>query len=142
MAGVSPRHLLSLAIASLLLAGCGVSFGSDQGNEFFKSIDVSGRMEAGAPLTVAVTYEQFYPFQLDIECELWDNTTKTLVRSLGQDLIPSYPEGSPRVTPFPGNFSMDFVVEEPGEYLVECFTVLDDENFIGEKITIREADRD
>jgi hypothetical protein len=35
-----------------------------------------------------------------------------------------------------GNFSIEFTVDAPGSYKVECYTVLDDANFIIEEFDV------
>jgi hypothetical protein len=109
--------------------GCGVSFSSaPDGTEFFKSVTVSGELTAGAPLTAAVTYEQNNPVETTIKCEVRQG--KNLVKEIGSAKAPLHPLGGPEATPFPGNFSFDFNVAEPGSYKLECFTPADEDNFI------------
>jgi hypothetical protein len=62
---------LVLALCAMLLAACGVRFAdATPGTEFFTDIEISGEMRAGAPLTVYVQYEQFYPVDVAFHCEL------------------------------------------------------------------------
>ncbi len=118
----------------MLLAGCGIDFGNGpQGNDFFTSLRVSGAMRTGAPLTAAVSYETFYPEQLEIRCELRQGS-KTL-RDIGGGQTPAVtPERHPDDDAVPGNFSIDFTVDEPGDYKVECFTTKDATTRDGERI--------
>jgi hypothetical protein len=91
-------------------------------------------MTAGAPLTVAYSYKQNNPLPVETKCELRQN--KELVKPLGNMTVQGLPFGGPEATPFPGNFTFDFTVDEPGDYIVQCYTTLDEDNFIEEEITI------
>ncbi|MEX2247877.1 MAG: hypothetical protein WEC75_14475 [Dehalococcoidia bacterium] len=134
---MTPPRLLALALSAALLAGCGVGFaGGPQGTEFFKSLTVTGHKQTGAPLTAAVTYEQNYPLDVPIQCEL--RRGKALIKLIGGATAPPYPDGTPEKTPFPGNFSFDFTVEEAGHYKVQCYTTADDDNFIEEEFDVRD----
>jgi hypothetical protein len=123
-------------LASLTFAGCGIAFGDGpQGNDFFTSLRVTGEKRAGAPLTAAVSYETFYPAQIEILCELRQGSRT--IREIGRGFAPAItPERGPDDEAVPGNFSMDFSVEIPGAYKVECYTVLDDANYIIEEFEI------
>jgi len=122
-----------------IFAACGVRFSSaEPGTEFFKSIDISGEMEAGAPLTVLVSYEQYYPVEVTFHCEL--RKKKELLKILGEDVVGPLQGGGPERTPFPGVIAFDFTVEQAGTYVVECLTGKDEDNFIGDEITIVPAD--
>jgi hypothetical protein len=130
--------MFALIAAASLLAGCGISFAdAPEGNEFWKSLDVSGERRAGSILTAAFVYEQFYPVDVPVTCEVLREGE--LLRHIGSTIIPAYPDGSPEVTPFAGSFSFDFVIDTPGEYRVDCYTNADEDNFIREVITIRAA---
>ena len=133
-----PRPLVILVVASLLLAGCGIAFGeAKKGNEFFDSLDVTGDMRANEHLTAAVAMRQNYPVEVTVACELRQASEK--VKDIGREVVPAFPNGSPELTPFPANFSFDFTVDEPGSYKVDCFTPLDDDNYIREEIVIGPA---
>lgn len=128
--------LLTLSVA--LLSGCGVSFSSTpDGTEFFKSLKISGELTAGTPLTALVTYEQANPVLTEIHCEIRQG--KERVKDLGSTTAALHPLGVPGATPFPGNFSLDFSLGQPGTYKAECFTPLDEDNFILKTFTIRPA---
>jgi hypothetical protein len=126
-----------LLFASLPLAGCGIAFGdAPQGNDFFTSLRVSGEKRAGAPLTAAVSYETFYPVQIEILCELRQGSRT--IREIGRGFAPAVtPERTPDDEAVPGNFSIDFNVATAGDYKVECYTVLEEANFIIEEFKIR-----
>lgn len=127
--------LLALAVVA---SACGVAFGSaPEGNEFFKSAKVTGDLRAGMTLTGAVTYESNYPVEVQITCEI--RRGKDLVQSLAAENIPALPDGGPKATPFPGNYSYDFTVAEPGTYKFECYTTKDDDNYIIRDFTVRPA---
>lgn len=133
----TPRRMAALLAASLLLAGCGIRFSAaPQGNDFFDSLDVTGDKRVGETLTAAVALSQFYPVEVAVECELLEDS-ETL-KPIGREVVPAMPNGSPERTPFPWNYSFDFTVDDPGEYYVDCFTPLDEDNFIREVIDIGE----
>jgi hypothetical protein len=135
---VKHARIAALLLSSALLAACGVRFSeADPGTEFFKSIDISGQMRAGDPLTVVVGYDQYYPVEVAFQCELRRN--KQLVTVIGEATVPPLEGGGPDATPFPGVFSFDFSAAEPGTYVVECLTPIDEDNFIGDEITIAPA---
>ena len=130
--------LLPLLLAAAALAGCGVAFGpAPQGNEFFKSLEVTGDLRVGAPLTAALEYAQRNPIEVTVQCEL--RQKKELVKVIGGERVAPLPEGDPEATPFPGNYAFDFTVDEPGRYRVECLTPLDEDNYIIEEFTIEPA---
>ena len=123
-----------------LSGACGVAFSeSNEGTEFFKRIQVSGPGRAGATMTVLLDYEQYYPADVVVRCEL--RTESALVAEIGPPFVaPLLPFGSPDATPIAGAFSRDFVVEDPGTYRVECLTPQDEDNFIAEEIEIGPAE--
>jgi hypothetical protein len=59
-----------------------------------------------------------------------------LVKDIGGDIIPAYPDGNPDLTPFPGNFSFDFTMDAPGDYQLQCYTPRDEDNYIEEAFSI------
>jgi hypothetical protein len=127
----------ALALMCALLAGCGIAFGdAPEGNDFFVSIAVSGDRVAGIPLTAAVGYETIYPTQIEIVCEL-RRGSETL-RQVGSFQTPA---AAPNLTPeddaLAGNFSIDFTIDTPGDYKVECYTPAEEANFIIEEFTVR-----
>lgn len=127
-----------LTLCGLALAACGVKFtAAEPGTEFFTSIDITGEMRAGSPLTVLVAYEQFYPIDITLHCEL--RRKKEILRRLGDTVVGPLANGDPDKTPFPGVVAFDFTIDEPGTYIVECLTEKDEDNFIGDEITIRPA---
>ncbi|MBI5283616.1 MAG: hypothetical protein HY874_00840 [Chloroflexi bacterium] len=134
----SRRALLPLLAVCALFAGCGVSFrDGDEGTEFFKSLTVTGSLTAGVPQTASVTYEQANPVHVEVKCELRQG--REFVKDLGYETVQFLPVGGPEATPFPGNFSLDFTVDEPGTYKASCFTPLDEDNYINRTFTIRPA---
>jgi hypothetical protein len=127
--------LAAMTLLPALLAGCGIAFSRDEGNEFFLSLDVTGQKVAGAPLTAAVAYHTFYPVSVEIVCELRQGSN--LVGQIGDAEAPAIPgDLTPEDERVPGNFSFDFTVEEPGDFKIECYTRADDANFIVEEFTI------
>jgi hypothetical protein len=136
----APAVVVVLSSVLLALSGsaCGVRFAdAEPGTEFFTSIDISGEMHAGAPLTVLVGYEQFYPVDVTFHCEL--RREKEIIKRIGEKVVVPLENGGPDKTPFPGVFSFDFTVDEPGTYIVECLTERDEDNFIGDEIDIAPA---
>lgn len=126
-----------LAACAVLAAGCGVQFGSsEKGTEFFTDLEVSGKLEPGQPLTAFLSFEQFYPVEVTLSCEL--RQKKTTIREIGREEVPRLPEGSPERTPYPGHYSFDFTVDQTGTFKIECLTPLDEDNFIVDEFTIRE----
>jgi len=138
MATVRVRPLLLLLCVALAGGACGVSFGeSSEGNEFFTGLDVTGHKVVGEPLTAAVAYETFYPMPVDITCDLYRGRER--LREIGRTQAPAVPgDRSPEDEDerVPGNVSFDFAVEEAGKHEVECYTPLDDSNFIVESFGV------
>ncbi len=131
---------VALLLSAILFAACGVRFSDPpQGNEFFRGLTVTGDKRAGMPLTASVSFRQYYPVEVPVQCELKQG--KKVVKPIGQDTVQSYPDGSPKVTPFPGNFSFDFAVDAPGTYKVKCYTVKDTDNSIVEEFSVGPAAR-
>jgi hypothetical protein len=123
-------------MSAALFAACGVEFRSaPQGNEFFQSLEVTGRMEPGAPLTAALAYETYYPVPVEVACEI--RTTEELVKEIGRYTAPALEGGDPDSTPVPGNIAFDFTIDEPGSYRAECYTPEDEDSYIRESFTIR-----
>jgi hypothetical protein len=126
---------VALVLMCALLAGCGIAFGgSDQGNDFFTSLRVSGNKTVGAPLTAAVAYETFYPSPVDIVCEL--RRGRETLRPIGTFQAPAVQGLTPDDDGVPGNYSLDFSVEAPGHYKIECYTVKEEANYIVEEFTV------
>lgn len=135
-----PLRLAAVLLTFAALFGaCGVAFSeSDEGTEFFKRIQVSGPNRADVTMTVLLDYEQYYPVDVVIRCEL--RTETALVAEIAPPFVaPKLPLGTPDSTPVAGAFARDFVVEEPGTYRVECLTPQDEDNFIAEEIHIGPA---
>jgi hypothetical protein len=128
--------IAALLGASVLLVGCGVDFsGGAEGNDFFTSLRVTGDKVTGQPLTAAVSYETIYPAELEILCELRQGSTT--LRQIGRGVAPAVlPERAPEDDGVVGNFSIDFIVEEPGTYKVECYTSKDDDNYLLKEFTV------
>ena len=130
--------ILLLLSGAMLASACGVDFGGEkEGNEFFKSAKVSGDFRAGMPLTGVVAYESGYPVDVQIKCEI--RQAKTLVQALDAHVVPALANGGSKATPVPGSFSYDFTVAVPGAYKFECFTAVDEDNYIIRDFTVRAA---
>jgi hypothetical protein len=129
--------ILALSLASLLLAGCGVAFSDStpHSREVLQSLKVSGDMHVGKPLTASLSYQQNLPVDVPIHCELRKGSS--LVKAIGDTTVASYPGGSPKLTPFPGDISFDFTVDAPGTYKAECFVPTDQDAVIIREFTVR-----
>lgn len=127
----------TLALCALLLAGCGVAFSdsTQHSREVLQSLKVTGVMRAGSPLTASLTYQQNLPVDVPVHCELRKGTQ--LVKPIGDTTVAAYPDGSPKLTPFPGNISFDFTVDAPGTYKAECFNPADQDTAIIREFTVR-----
>jgi hypothetical protein len=133
------RLLVMFVLAACAFAaGCGVHFASPLiDDDFFTGIVVSGREVTGAPMTVLVTYQTNYPATIDVVCELIQEDEA--VREIGRATAPAFPNGNPDVSPMPGAFAFDFVVETPGTFDVECFTPADEDNFARQEINVEQG---
>ena len=135
MPAVRLSPIAALVAATIVLAGCGVRYRDpDPGTEFFSDIDIAGDHRVEAPLTVTVGFEQFYPVEVELVCELRQD--EETLRELGRQLVPALPEGEPEATPVAGHATFDFTVEPAGTYVVECLTPKDEDNYIAEEIDI------
>ena len=127
--------ILLVCTFALALTGCGVAFSDPpQGNEFFKSLTISGDKRVGQQLTASLAVKQTYPIDVPIRCEL--RHSKNLVKELGEQSVAADPQGNPKVTPVVGSLSFNFTVDAPGDYGVECFTAADEDNYIAKALTI------
>jgi hypothetical protein len=125
----------TLALLCALFAGCGIAFSDGSAaNDFFVTLEVSGERTAGAPLTAAVAYETIYPEPIEIVCEL--RRGSTTIRAIGRALTPGVQGVTPNDDGVPGNFSFDFMVEEPGTYKIECYTSKETANYIIEEFSV------
>lgn len=130
-----------LAAMGLLLAACGVGFGSaSEGTEIFVRLQAPREVRAGEPATLRVTYEQPYPVAIVVECVL--KRGKRTVQTLGQRTIPGMPgadPADPRQTPEAGSFELTFVPRAVGSFWLVCETPADDNNFLARRITVLSA---
>lgn len=128
--------LAALIVATLVLGGCGVAFGTAKpGTEFFKSLKINGTTTAGAPLTLVLAYAQNNPVDVAVTCELRHNSI--LVKQIGSQTVPLLSGGGPKATPVAGSYSFDFTVDQPGTYKAECYTPADQNNYIIRQFTVR-----
>lgn len=132
---MSYARIAALVTLGLLIVGCGVRFKDPEpGTEFFADIDVSGDMKVQSPLAVTVTYEQYYPAEVELVCEL--RQSRQTLRELGRLLVPALAEGGPEATPVAGDATFDFTVDTAGTYDIECLTPKDEDNYIAKEITV------
>ena len=128
-------HLVALATAALLLAGCGISLGGGASSELFSKLRVQGDLVVGSEMTLEVTDEQRYPMAVDISCYLLDPGRSR--RLLGRDTLPANPDTSAEPTPVAGASTFRFRVHRPGRYLALCNTPLDPDNFISKEFRVK-----
>lgn len=129
-------HLVALAVAALLLAGCGISLGGGaSSSELFSKLRIRGEPVVGGEMTLEVSEEQRYPVAVDISCFLLDPGRSR--RLLGRDTLPANPDTSAEPTPVAGASTFRFRVQRPGRYLALCNTPLDPENFISKEFRVR-----
>jgi len=157
--------LLALLLGLAVLTGCGIrlSSGSDT-TELFKGLIVQGDFRAGGRVSVTLQYAQPYPVTVDVACDLRHahfrgtptpqpapgTTTParlaypppTPVNKLFDIVgwtIPVNTDGGPvdEATPILGSFEHTFIApQEPGRYVVKCYTPRDTNNAISRNITI------
>jgi hypothetical protein len=127
----SASHILGLAVAALLLTGCGISLGGGTSTELFSKLSLEGEPVVGRDITLEVTHEQRYPLPVDISCFLVEPGRSR--RLLGRDTLPADPDTSVEPTPVAGASTFRFRVERPGRYVALCNTPFDPENFISKE---------
>jgi hypothetical protein len=138
----------ALPLLSLLLLGCGVSFGSDfDGTETFRSLELSGERVAGSELTVNVVVAQAYSVPVMIACYYEENSKLTddqkkvtfeeRARRFAEVVLPPAPGRLPTEKPQPQTFSFSFSVPAPGKYFLACLTPGSAENGIGMSFTVK-----
>jgi hypothetical protein len=128
-------HLVALATAALLLAGCGISLSSSTSSELFSKLRIQGEPVVGREMILAVSHEQRYPLAVDISCFLLQPGRSR--RLLGRDSLPANPDTSAEPTPVAGASTFHFRVQRPGRYLALCNTPLDPDNSISEEFRVR-----
>lgn len=160
--------LLALLLGIAVLTGCGIrlSSGSDS-TELFKGLTVQGDFRAGGRLSLTLQYAQQYPVTVDVACDLrhahfrgtptpeptpgtppparLDDprpTPASKVFDIVGWTLPVNPDGGPvnEATPVLGSFEHAFIApQEPGRYIVKCYTPRDTNNAISRNITITPA---
>jgi hypothetical protein len=128
-------HLVALAAAALLLAGCGISLGGGASSELFSKLRIRGEPVVGGEMTLEVTHEQRYPVAVEISCFLVQPGRSR--RLLGRDTLPANPDSSTEPTPAAGASTFRFRVQRQGRYVALCNTPLDPENFISKEFRVR-----
>lgn len=152
--GHSLGALIASALLALVLIGCGITLGADEDeSEIFSELTIEGDFTAGGLLTLTLEYEQPYPVDVAIVCDLLAAEERTqaiatpaegetdadrVLRILSESL-PANPVGGPvgEATPEAGTVQWSFFLPElPGRYRIACFTPADDRNQIGQRITV------
>jgi len=129
-------RLAALAVAALLLAGCGISLGGGaSSSELFSKVRISGEPVVGGEMTLEVTEEQRYPVAVDISCFLVQPGHSR--RLLGRDTLPANPDTSVEPTPVAGASTFRFRVQRQGRYVALCNTPLDPDNFISKQFRVK-----
>ena len=129
-------RLAALAVAALLLAGCGISLGGGaSSSELFSKLRISGEPVVGGEITLEVTHEQRYPVAVDISCFLVQPGHSR--RLLGRDTLPANPDTSAEPTPVAGASTFRFRVQRPGTYVALCNTPLDPENLTSKEFRVK-----
>lgn len=123
--------LALLAASGLLLAACGVSFGSsDKSTDIFEALRVFREPNGGYNMVLQLDYRQPYTVDVGVSCYLKQNGQR--LEELGNLKVPANPRGGQvgDVTPVPGNFTTQFPGPPPGHYRVTCLTPDDENNAI------------
>jgi hypothetical protein len=128
-------HLVALAAAVLLLAGCGISLGGGASSELFAKLRIEGEPVVGQEMTLEVSEEQRYPVAVEISCFLVEPGRSR--RLLGRDTLPANPDTSVEPTPVAGASTFRFRVQRPGRYIALCNTPLDPDNFISKEFRVK-----
>ena len=132
-------------LLALLLAGCGISFGSGNPSELFTEIRVVGTPTVGQEMGVEVTHEQRYPVPVTISCFLVRPGHSR--RLLGRETLPANPPPSAgsssgdapeEAEPVEGRSTFRFRPDRPGRYVALCNTPLAPENAISKEFRVRE----
>ena len=145
--------LLASALFALLLVGCGITLGADdEESEIFRDLALKGDLIAGGSTTLTLNYEQPYPVDVPIVCDLLAAEERTqpvatpaegvdarrVLRILSESL-PANAEGGPvgEATPEAGAVEQLFVLPDvAGRYRLRCFTPAAERNKIERLITI------
>lgn len=160
--------LLALLLGFAVLTGCGIrlSSGSDT-TELFKGLTLQGDFRVGGRVSLTVQYAQQYPVTVDVVCDLRhanfrgtptpqptpgtpppvrlddpQPTPASKVFDIVGWTLPVNPDGGPvgEATPVLGSFEHTFIApQEPGRYVVKCYTPRDTNNTISQNITVAPA---
>jgi len=104
--------LAPLLVASILILGCGISFGDEPAKtETFKALE-SGPAVAGQTVDITLEYAQQYPVDIEVKCDLLSAVQTPTVTPLPTETLAPMeeretPEATlapiPRVRPTPSN---------------------------------------
>lgn len=134
--------LLFAVLAFFSVTACGIQFsGPSNETELFKSISVTGDLNAGSALTVTVSVAQAYSVPVTVACfyEMPETLTKDQkdlrfserAIKIGESLL----QPSPPVHPGDGgtlkSVIFNFSIPEPGDYFLACLTPAAPENSLG-----------
>jgi len=142
------RHLAALFLILLSLPACGIDFRSEfDGTEIFREFALDsesmrgGEFIAGTPIEVTLSANQAYPVPIAISCryenvDITDDQRQVAFNERALSVFETVMEANPGHHPGETEtdvrvFEFDFMVMEPGDYFVACFTVAAPENGIG-----------
>ena len=148
--------LFVLAAFALIFAGCGITLSADEDeSEMFRELTLEGDLIVGGALELKLAYEQPYPVDVAVECELRSAEEGTRPATPGPretpparpgrvlliltQQVPANPAGgavgeaTPEAGVIQGAFSLPDVA---GRYRVVCFTPDDETNAIGQTIIL------
>ena len=149
------NHLAALFLLLLSLPACGIDFRSEfDGTEVFREFALDsdsmlgGEFITGSPIEVTLTVNQAYPVPIAISCRYEDVDITDDERQVAfneralavfETVLEANPGHHPRETEIDVRVTeFAFVVREPGDYFVACFTVAAPENGIGRGFTVIE----
>lgn len=133
-----PLVPLTLLVAGLLTAACGVSFSeSPPESELFTDLTVVGEPVVLEPVTAVLEYDQVYPVPVKVKCYLIrPDRARWLV---AKETIAANPDDSPEPEGIAGTFSFRFLVSKPGKHYVDCLTPEDASNVISAGFEVEEG---
>lgn len=148
----------AFAVAALLAfvsLGCGISLeAQSRQSEIFEHLEIEGDFAAEGALTLTFAYTNQYPVAIAVDCLLLEEDGETVVQKIAINSrdggvalpfelrsLPSYADDAgAEATPISGTLGGIFSApEQPGDYIVRCFTDQVETNKIEQRITIGPA---